>query len=672
MMKLGLVMGTAFAVKTSLLSRAGSSVQKVSPIAKVVKMLEDMKAQLETEATDDAEVYEKITCWCKTNREEKTTSIKLATAKIAALEASMGEDAAKIKSLEAKVIETRNENRKNQAALDEATELRMKERKEFHEEEKDMIATIDACKQAVVVLSKHHPELAQLKSVARTLMHSQTVDKSTIEGAVSLRSFLKSVSSADSFLQIPGFQSYAPQSGEIFGILKQMKENFEGNLSEAQKEEMTAREAYEQLKAAKTAELKAGKKMLANVQEDLAATKEKHAQAEEDRAETKEQLALDEEFLANLVEKCAQTDEDYARRTQSRNEEIAAVADTIKILDSDEAFGQFNKSLSFLQTETTESRRNRVVALLNGVEHPQDSAKLAMIALSAKLDAFVKVKKAIADMITELKAQQKDEQDHRDFCIKEFNQNELENDAEIDNYNNLKAKIADLDDQIKTLSSEMDTLNKEIGEMKTSMKRASSDRGRENADFQRDVQDQRVTQEILNKALARMQQKYAFMEESQPGAPHIQTSGTKTDPGNGPARFGAAGDANNAGGAKVVALLESVIADSKKTEKTLLVSESDAQAAYEGFMKDLNKSTDAKQRAIITKTEERAIATEDKSAASTARDASAKQIEMLATYKGELHGSCDFVMKNFDVRQQARSEEMEALKQATAVLSGAQ
>ena len=47
------------------------------------------------------------------------------------------------------------------------------------------------------------------------------------------------------------------------------------------------------------------------------------------------------------------------------------------------------------------------------------------------------------------------------------------------------------------------------------------------------------------------------------------------------------------------------------------------------------------------------------------------ELEQLSTYNAELHQSCDYVLKNFDVRQTARSEEMEALKQAKAILSGA-
>merc|ERR1719393_151282 len=47
------------------------------------------------------------------------------------------------------------------------------------------------------------------------------------------------------------------------------------------------------------------------------------------------------------------------------------------------------------------------------------------------------------------------------------------------------------------------------------------------------------------------------------------------------------------------------------------------------------------------------------------------ELEQLANYKAELHSSCDFVMKNFEIRQTARDEEIEALKQAKALLSGA-
>merc|ERR1719160_1410150 len=108
------------------------------------------------------------------------------------------------------------------------------------------------------------------------------------------------------------------------------------------------------------------------------------------------------------------------------------------------------------------------------------------------------------------------------------------------------------------------------------MKAASETREAENADFQQTVNDQRLTQQILTKALARMKEVYASLLE-QPGAAHIATSGTHTDPGNAPARF--TKYEQNAGGKRVVVALEEAIRD-----------EEDAQEAYESTMKAQNKS----------------------------------------------------------------------------------
>merc|ERR1712019_279443 len=89
----------------------------------------------------------------------------------------------------------------------------------------------------------------------------------------------------DYFDASPTFkQSYAPQSGEIFGILRQMKETFEANLSDAQKEEMANQKAYEDLKAAKEAEIQAGQDQVDQKTVELADTDEKNAEAKVDLA----------------------------------------------------------------------------------------------------------------------------------------------------------------------------------------------------------------------------------------------------------------------------------------------------------------------------------------------------------------------------------------------------
>merc|ERR1719465_378218 len=114
---------------------------------------------------------------------------------------------------------------------------------------------------------------------------------------------------------------------------------------------------------------------------------------------------------------------------------------------------------------------------------------------------------------------------------------------------------------IEKLTKDIGASKAAIAEMMKQMKRASETREADNADFQTTVSDHRVMSIILTKALDRMKQVYALLQQ-QPGAPHIQTSGTHTDPGNGPAKFRKY--EQNAGGGRVLEMLDTVLADSKK------------------------------------------------------------------------------------------------------------
>merc|ERR1719324_2334911 len=174
---------------------------------------------------------------------------------------------------------------------------------------------------------------------------------------------------------------------------------------------------------------------------------------------------------------------------------------------------------------------------------------------------------------------------------------------------------------------------------------------------------------ILTKALDRMKQVYALLQQQKPGAPHIQTSGTHTDPGNGPAKFKKYDQ--NAGGGKVVKMLEEVLADTKKTEDQAIASEQDSQSAYENFMKDSNKAITKTTQAISDMTGARASAKEELSMAKTDFGQTMTQLEGLDQTNADLHKACDYTIKNFDTRQAARSAEMDALNEAKNILSGA-
>merc|ERR1719410_1318490 len=204
----------------TLASRSSSRVveaqgSNLRPVMKVVNMLKDMEAELVSDLEDDKKVHEMLDCWCKENRKEKTAAIEAGEATEAELEASLKEVAAKMSEMKTKRDAMQDKVDKDWAALNEAKALRMKDNKAYQKETVYLQQTIQAADQAIVVLSKHHPELAQVRQVAYRLKHVDILSSKRLTGSqmAALKTFLEEPQESTAFLAIPGMKSYAPQSG---------------------------------------------------------------------------------------------------------------------------------------------------------------------------------------------------------------------------------------------------------------------------------------------------------------------------------------------------------------------------------------------------------------------------------------------------------------------------
>merc|ERR1719473_1449534 len=118
-------------------------------------------------------------------------------------------------------------------------------------------------------------------------------------------------------------------------------------------------------------------------------------------------------------------------------------------------------------------------------------------------------------------------------------------------------------------------------------------------------------------------------------------------------------------------MIEQIIADAKAMEADAISAEEDSQIAYEVFVTETNASIDAATKESITSAENKAKAESERSETEMSRDGVDAEIVALIGENGDLHKSCDYTLKNFDLRQAARQSEMEALKQARLILSGA-
>merc|ERR1719235_1054452 len=121
------------------------------------------------------------------------------------------------------------------------------------------------------------------------------------------------------FVQQEQGAGYAPQSGEIFGIMNAMKESFERNLAESQKTEAQQIASFGDLKSAKTEEITAGTEQIDAKTEELATTDEKNSASKKDLEATSVTMTEDIKFLADLKDKCANADQEYEERVKTRN-----------------------------------------------------------------------------------------------------------------------------------------------------------------------------------------------------------------------------------------------------------------------------------------------------------------------------------------------------------------
>lgn len=636
---------------------------RMHPVQKVIKLLTEMQAQLEKEAASDDEIMDKMVCWCETNDKGKTKAIADAEALIAQLQSTIEEKTAAIGGAKDEIAGLEADVAENTQELEKATAIREKENAEFTQSEADTKTSLGGLTKALAAM-EGKVGAASLLQVKQELRLRLGKTGASIPPQVT------------SFLQTDArLQQKAPSGGEVLGVLKQMKDNFAENLRESQADEASAVKAYEEMKAAKTQELQAAQNMIESKTKESAEATETLAQAKADLEDTSNQLEVDTKFLADLKERCGNMDAEFAERKKMRNEEITAVGEALSILTSDDSKDQFSKSLGFLQTSKSVQRhatgstmrrvRTRAARLFLEAGVRLGSPKLSMLALAIRNDVFAKIKTAIDEMLVQLKQEQKDEVKHKDWCIQELHQNEMQTEEADDEKKALATSLEEMTLLVENVDEELAASKAQVADTLVEIKKASENREKENKDFQMTIQDQKATQAILEKVLTKLQAVYAKKAALLQAKARTARAGQAPPPGFGGPRT------KNGGGSAVVMMIQGIIKESKTVETEATAAEQEAQAAYDEFIKNSNASIENLHRGMSEKKEAAAKADGEIARAKADQKANGASLDELAAYNTELHGDCDFVLKNFEVRQNSRTAEMEALNQGKAILSGA-
>eukprot|EP00747_Dinoflagellata_sp_TGD_P159418 gnl/TRDRNA2_/TRDRNA2_177886_c3_seq4.p1 gnl/TRDRNA2_/TRDRNA2_177886_c3~~gnl/TRDRNA2_/TRDRNA2_177886_c3_seq4.p1 ORF type:complete len:692 (+),score=271.79 gnl/TRDRNA2_/TRDRNA2_177886_c3_seq4:93-2168(+) len=649
-------------------SKAGAHMT-ANPIRKIVTMLQLMVKKVEAEGEKEQKIFDDFMCYCNNGATALESSISAGKDKIPKVESDLEKTTAEKSQLESDVTKHKSDREAAKKAIATATEVREKEAKAFAEKSGDYKANIAAMKKAVAAIEKGSGG-AFLQTQSAVVLRQITENAESISDTDRdvLVSFLSQGSSDDDQ------EMSEMKSGEIVGILKQQIDTMTGDLDEITKTENKAIEDFNGMVAAQTKAIEA---LTANIEDKITRGGESGveiANLKEDIEDTKKALADDTKYLADLQKNCAAQKEGYAVVVKMRQEELLAIADTIKMLNSDEALELFKKTLPaasmFLQMQVTSKEMSKaaVQALKqHGKKHHDYRIDLISLALKGKKVNFDKVLGMIDDMVKLLGKEQEDDDSKKEYCKEKLDKTE-------DTLKEVQHDSADLEKDIKEAKSNLEQLESDIKalvdgikDLDKSVTDATEQRKEENSDYKTAMAQNTAAKELIKMAKDRMAKVYGFVQVSQKITTYTSEGAPPPPP---PAAVGAYQSKKEEGGG-VMAMMTNMINDVDKELAEMEVNEKNAQEEYEQLLKDSADKRAADSAAITDK--ENAKAGVEELIVKLEKDHKSKLEESMATasYLADIHGECDWLLQEYDTRKEARADEVESLKKAKAVLSGA-
>jgi chromosome segregation ATPase len=667
-----------FFVLAACVLSAQAAQQLANPIRKVVTLLQNMEKQVTAEGEKEEDLYKQFMCYCKTGVGELEARVAAAGTKGPQLEADIKESEEKLAQTKQALKDAQKERTDAKAAIASATSIREKEAEAFAATKAELEGYISQIKSAVAALEKGMAGSFLQTTVAASLRRIVSkVESVSDDDKETMLSFLSG--------------KYAPKSGEITGILKQMGDEMAKSLKEAEDAEAKAIKDFEALVGAKKKEIEA---LTVSIEEKMQAVGDLGTQIVTLKADFEDlagSLLDDKKLLKELKEGCATKDAEYEERVKTRNEELAALSETIKILNDDDALELFKKTLpapgaSLVQVETTRSEmRERAIDILKAASGKAPRGlNFLVLALRGKKIGFEKVISMIDEMVKVLKKEQRDDEDKKEYCASQL-------DSAEDKKKEVERTLADTETAITSAEEQIAALTEEIAETEASIKtldksvrEATKIRKEENEDYKTLMQADGAAKELLLFAKNRLNKFYnpkmynppAKEELSAQGAIardmgsasflQVKRSSIEPPPETWDAYAKKSEESNG-----VLGMIDLLVQDLDKEMTEAETEEKNAQSEYDRTIADAKVDRVGLSKSLKEKTATKADLTSDLETLKATKKSTSTELMATEKFIADLHAECDWLVKYFDVRKEARDGEIDALGKAKAVLSGA-
>jgi hypothetical protein len=654
------------------------------PIEDVISMLGGLATKAESEGKDEAVAYTKFEYWCKNSKKTLKAAIAEENDTIDSLSNKIDAKKTEKTALEKQIKKLEEELGKMDLAAAKAKKQRKKANDLYKEASSDLSATKKAVKQCIKALEDAGEATSfvqqKVKGVLALVELSVTQDQRQ-----TLQEFTEPVDVKAAGDQKAHVKKYSFKSGNVIELLKQLALKFDDDLVQVEKEETNSLNAYDLAKDARDNSKKAAEESKKEKSTILGEVESELAEAKGNLKDQQDELESDTKTLASTDKSCSVKQAEWAERSEIRSNEIAAIEAAIKILAkvagvrTDPPGNPIPPaSPIFLQfsADSSDPKMKAVVYLRQQAQilHAKGLERLAQQVASHLGDPFAEVTNMIEKMIFRLMAEQKDEDDHKNWCDKELEKTDTSIDDKTDKVEELTSKINDAKATVSKLTEDIKDANEMVAKIVGFMNEATDIRKIGKSENALAIKDSEEAQTALANAVAVLtdfykssgeipKEPYEFVQKPEPvDLPDKPSSWDKSYTG--------VSDPDKAS-TGIITILEKTSEDFAKMEADTRAQEASDQETYDTDMQthSIEKAKRSKE-AEMKANEKKRLVDKINSLTKTKKHVS-DELEATAQYLKDLQPACVDGDSTYEDRKAARTKEIDALHKAQDILAEA-
>lgn len=582
----------------------------------VIDTLQDLLASIQQQEKEDAKNNKCSMEWCEKETTTKQSEIDAADAKLDDLNILIRQCATKSTALQYEIDMGKKEAAELSDSMAQAKGIRDDQKAKYDKETTTNTQSIAQLDQAIKIVGKVHKAGGFLQNGVVTRLQ----------------------------LNEPG------ESNFVLGVMKSLKTTLVVNKKQADKDEANKQALYDTLMTTKQNQLKATTEQSSSKTTKLTEVKTQAAQAKNDVATLTSSRGSIKDYLFDTKNGCDKKAKEFQLQTTDRQAEKAAISEAISFLTITlkEQKGP-TVALSFVQTQAVSLT---VASGLVGVADAE-LAQLQGSSSSAKKGTFSKVKKIVAELITNLLNEQKEETKKKDYCVSELKKKATEKENNDDELKALTSSINSKVADVAALVQEVKELETAISQSKLQNEQAKKLRMKQKADFDAASKERLLALKVLKQATQVLTKFYESDNKATPA--QTQGGGRRTVEAN-----------------AVLAMMEKITNNVSKEQADAAKAEQDQVSAYEKLVVDSQKEFDRRTGEITTRVERKARLLVQTDAQKEDQAQSATSLEAVKQQILGLKSDCDELIKNHDSREKARGFEISQLRDVNDILSGSE